>query len=161
MFPSPIDQSAIDHHSTSNSPCQYKIIQSGIGIAITAAELLDTSMSDTNTRHKNGRWDEDIEVFEMMEFLPHNASKAGDGGNFPATWYSQAADHIAAFQSPDGNMKTGDQAETKYQFVFLQVITDYLCTNLSFSSNSNTSSSLTIDTTAQDWIGTTRRVQMS
>ena len=76
-------------------------------------------MSDTGTRRKNARWDEDIEVFEMMEFLARNASKAGDGGNFPATWYTQAAEHIAAFQSPDGNTKMGDQVETKYKFVFL------------------------------------------
>ena len=78
------------------------------------AEILDSSMSDTGTRCKNARWDKDIEVFEMMEFLVHNALKAGDGGNFPATWYNQAADHITAFQSPDGNMKMGDQVETKY-----------------------------------------------
>ena len=55
----------------------------------------------------------------MMELLASNGSKAGDGGNFPATWYSQAADHIAAFWRPDGNTKTGDQVEMKYKFVFL------------------------------------------
>ena len=117
-------------------------------------------MSDTGPKRKNARWDEDVEVFEMMEYLASNASKAGDGGNFPATWYNQAADHIAAIQSPHGTPKTGDQVKTKYKFVFLQSITDYLCTNISFSSNSNTSSSLTTETAPQDCIGTTREVQM-
>ena len=82
-----------------------------------ATSLLD--MNDTGTRHKNAKWDEDVEVFQIMEFLATNISKAGDGGNFPATWYNQAADHIAAFKDPDGMTKTGDQVETKYKFVFL------------------------------------------
>ena len=119
MFPSPIDQPAIDHHLTSNSQRWHRVIQTAIATAIAAAEILDSSMSDTGTRRKNARWDKDIEVFKMMEFLARNASKAGDGGNFPATWYTQAAEHIAAFRSPDGNTKTGDQVETKYKFVFL------------------------------------------
>ena len=55
-------------------------------------------MSDTGARCKNAKWDEDVEVFQMMEFLATNTSKVGDGGNFPATWYNQAADHIAAFK---------------------------------------------------------------
>ena len=138
MFPSPIDQPAIDHHSTSNSRRRCRIIQTSIATAIAVAGILNSSMSDTGTRHKNARWDEDIEVFEMMEFLARNASKAGDGGNFPATWYTQAAEHIAAFRSPDGNMKMGNQVETKYKFVFLQSIIDYVHTNISFSSNNNT-----------------------
>ena len=161
MFLSHINQPAINHHSTSNSWHQHRIIQTAIATAVAVAELLDTSMRETGTRCKNARWDEDIEVFEMMEFLACNASKTGNGSNFPTTWYSQAAEHIAAFQSPDGNMKTGDQVKTKYKFVFLQFITDYLHTNISFSSNSNTSSSLTIETAPQDCIGTMRRVQMS
>ena len=126
--------------SQAHHQCRHRIIQTAIATAITAAELLETSMSDTGTRCKNAMWDKDVKVFEMMEFLAHNASKAGDGGNFPATWYSQAADHIAAFQSPDGNMKMGDQVETKYKFVFLQFITDNMHTNISLSPNSNTSS---------------------
>ena len=76
-------------------------------------------MSDTCARCNDAKWDEDVKVFQMMEFLATNTSKAGDGGNFPATWYNQAADHIAAFKGPDGMRKTGDQVETKYKFVFL------------------------------------------
>ena len=155
MFPSPIN-----HHLTSNSRRRCRIIQTAIATAIATAEILDSSMSDTGTRCKNARWDEDIEVFEMMEFLAHNASKAGDGGNFPATWYTQAAEHIAAFRSPDGNTKTGNQVKTKYKFVFLQSIIGYAHTNISFSSNNNTSSLLTITTAPQDCIGTMRGVQM-
>ena len=69
-------------------------------------------MSDS-ARPKN-EWDEDVEVFQMMEFLATNTSKAGDGGNFPATWYNQAADHIAAFKGPDGTTKTGDQVQREH-----------------------------------------------
>ena len=76
-------------------------------------------MSDTSARCKNPKWDEYVKVFQMMEFLATNALKVGDGGNFPATWYILAADHIAAFKGPDGMTKTGDQVETKYKIVFL------------------------------------------
>ena len=45
-------------------------------------------MSDTaSTKQRNAKWDEDIEVLKMMEFLADNALKAGNGGNFPVTWY--------------------------------------------------------------------------
>ena len=72
-------------------------------------------MSDTaSTKQRNVKWDEDVEVLKMMEFLADNASKAGNGGNFPATWYYQAAQHISAFKGPDGEAKTGEQVEMKY-----------------------------------------------
>ena len=38
----------------------------------------------------------------MMEFLANTASQAGNGDNFPATWYHQAAKHISTFEDPDG-----------------------------------------------------------
>ena len=100
--------------------------------------------------------------FQMMEFLANNASKVGDGGNFPATWYNQAADHIyiAAYRSPDGTTKTDDQVEAKYKFVFLQFITNYLLTNTSPSSNSSSSSSLTTEIAPQVCIGTMRSAQI-
>ena len=117
MFPSLIDQPTIDHHLTSTSRHGHRIIQFAITTTIAAASLLD--MNDTGARHKNVKWDEDVEVFQMMEFLATNASKAGDGGNFPATWYNQATDHIATFKGPDGTTKTGDQVKTKYKLVSL------------------------------------------
>ena len=70
-------------------------------------------MSDTaSTTCRNSKWDEDVEVFKMMEFLVNNASKAGDGGNFPATRYHQAAQHIAAL-GPNDEAKTGEHVEMK------------------------------------------------
>ena len=77
-------------------------------------------MSDTaSTKWRNAKWDEDIEVLKMMEFLADNALKAGNGGNFPVTWYHQTVQHIAAFKGPDGEAKTGEQVEMKYRSVSL------------------------------------------
>ena len=67
MFPSLIDQPTINHHLTSNSWHQCRIIQSAITTTIAAASLLD--MNDTGARHKNAQWDEDAKVFQMMAFL--------------------------------------------------------------------------------------------
>ena len=120
-MPSPtIDQPAIDHHQHKATlnwwQRQQNIIYSAILTATSAYYLLN--MSDTaSTKWRNAKWDKDVEVLKMMEFLADNASKAGDGSNFPATWYHQAAQHIAAFKGPDGEEKTGEQVETKYQSV--------------------------------------------
>ena len=66
---------------------------------------------------RNAKWDEDIEVFKMMEFLAYNALKAGDSSNIPVTLYHQAAEHIAAFKGPEDEGKPREQVEMKYQSV--------------------------------------------
>ena len=83
-----IDQPAIDHHQHKATlnwwEHRQNIIYSAILTATSAYYLLN--MSDTaSTKQRNAKWDKDVEVLKMMEFLADNASKAGDGGNFPAT----------------------------------------------------------------------------
>ena len=54
-----------------------------------------------------------------MEFLSQHASTAGDGGNFPASKYNEAASHLAQYRDSGSDIKTGDQVETKYKLVEL------------------------------------------
>lgn len=120
MPSSPIDRSAIDYrHSrvtTSSWHCRrLKIMHSAI--IITAAYLLDMSDAEPPAKRKNAKWDEDVEVFQMMEYLKGTASKAGEGGNFPDTFYHQAAQHILPFKPPNTDPKTSTQVEGKYQAV--------------------------------------------
>ena len=75
-------------------------------------------MSETSTKHKNAKWN-DNKVLQMMEFLSHHASMAGDGGNFPASKYNEAASHLAQYRDSGSDIKTGDQVETKYKLVKL------------------------------------------
>ena len=51
----------------------------------------------------------------MMEFLAQHVSMAGDGGNFPASKYNEAASHLAQYWDSSSNIKTWDQVETKYK----------------------------------------------
>ena len=55
----------------------------------------------------------------MMEFPAQHASMAGDGGNFPASKYNEAACHLAQYQDSGSDIKTGDQVEMKYKLVKL------------------------------------------
>ena len=73
-------------------------------------------MSETSAKHKNAKWNNN-KVFQMMEFLAQHASMAGDGGNFPASKYNEAASHLAPYQDSGSDIKTGDQVETKYKSV--------------------------------------------
>ena len=115
-------------------------------------------MSETSAKRKNAKWDAD-EVFHMMQFLAQHASTAGDGGNFPASKYKEAASYIAQYQGPGGNVKTGDQVETKYKSVCFSTCW-LLSTDISSSSNHSTNLSSTTEITRQACIGTMREAQI-
>ena len=80
------------------------IIYTAILLIISAAHIL--GMSETSAKHKNAKWNNN-EVFWMMEFLAQHASTAGDGGNFPASKYNEAASHLAQYQDSGSDIKTG------------------------------------------------------
>lgn len=117
-----IDQPpAIDRKATRKSSAYWrrrrKLIESAITITLTAACVLEMSETGTSTKRKNAKWDEDVEVFEMMEFLKGIASKAGEGGLFPEAQYNQAAAHIQQHKPKGTDAKTGAQVENKYTTV--------------------------------------------
>ena len=154
-----IDYNLTSSEAISHQRRRHKIIHSAIITTIAAAYLLN--MSETSTKRKNAKWDEEVEVFQLMEFLAQHASVAGDGGNFPASLYNEAASHIAQYQGSGGNAKTGDQVETKYKLVCLFNRNNCGYTNISSSSSHSTNSLSTTEIIPQAPTGTMRRVQIS
>ena len=102
------DYTCLSREPTSHWQCQHKSIYTAILLIISAAHIL--GMSETSAKHKNAKWNNN-EVFWMMEFLVQHASTAGDGGNFPASKYNEAASHLAQYWDSGSNIKTGDQVK--------------------------------------------------
>lgn len=122
MSSSRIDPLPIDNHSrqaTTRRLRRLRIIQSAIVVTIAASCLLDMSTSTTTTnKRKNAKWDEEIEVFQMMEyFVQHESSAERSTGNFKAQVYNGAAAHIAQYRPAGTEPKTADQVENKYRSV--------------------------------------------
>ena len=67
-------------------------------------------------------------------FIVQHVSSAWDCGDFPASKYKEVATNEAQYQGPGGNMKTGDQVETKYVYL---LVDSYLCTNVSTQPNAS------------------------
>ena len=134
----PIDYKLLSTRASLRHHRRQTIICSAIIATIAAVCLLD--MSESSTKCKNTKWDEEIEVFQMMEYLRQHASAAGDGGNFTASIYNEAASHIAQYRGSGGNVKTGDQVETKYKSVWSSNNHYFKHTNNSSSLNHNTNS---------------------
>lgn len=97
-----------------------EIIQSAIKVTLTAAYVLqmgnNKKQKSANDKSKNAKWDEEVEVFQLMEYLKGNASKA-TGGLFTDTVYNQAAEHIIPWKPVGTDNKTGAQVDTKYNRV--------------------------------------------
>ena len=110
------DYTRSSREPTSHWQRRHKIIYTVILLIISAAHIL--GMSETSTKRKNAKWN-DNEVLRMVEFLSQHASMAGDGGNFPASKYNEAASHLAQYRDSGSDIKTGDQVETKYKSVKL------------------------------------------